>query len=199
MQTGEFFNQAWLDCARLRPDGDTGDERRITERTGTPGGRPVYDARCSEGRVLRGLRGRTGASIDEAIEGEFRIERHALVVVVDIGAVIALASLADEVFFPQFLEFMHNHRDLAGQIVFEFAQDAVLKAGAQGESNLAYLSSLGFALSMDHVQTLALDFAKLKTMGFEPDYRPIADWTGTVNKDIGRMREIATRAQIKVD
>jgi tripartite-type tricarboxylate transporter receptor subunit TctC len=40
---------------------------------------------------------------------------------------------------------------------------------------------------------------KLKTMGFEPDYRPIADWTGYVNKDIGRMREIATRAQIKVD
>ena len=40
---------------------------------------------------------------------------------------------------------------------------------------------------------------KLKTMGFEPDYHPIEDWTGTVNKDIGRMREIATRAQIKVD
>jgi hypothetical protein len=67
VQTGEFFNQAWLDCARLRPDGDVGDERRITERTGSPGGRPVYDAHCSDGRVLRGLRGRTGASIDEAI------------------------------------------------------------------------------------------------------------------------------------
>ena len=25
------------------------------------------------------------------------------------------------------------------------------------------------------------------------------DWTAYVNKDIGRMREIATRAQIKVD
>jgi cyclic-di-GMP phosphodiesterase TipF (flagellum assembly factor) len=29
-----------------------------------------------------------------------------------------------------------------------------------------YLSNLGFALSMDHVQTLALDFAKLKGLGF---------------------------------
>jgi hypothetical protein len=67
VQTGEFFNQVWLDCARLRPDGDVGDERRMSERTGSPGGRPVYDARCPEGRVLRGLRGRTGASIDEAI------------------------------------------------------------------------------------------------------------------------------------
>jgi tripartite-type tricarboxylate transporter receptor subunit TctC len=40
---------------------------------------------------------------------------------------------------------------------------------------------------------------KLKTMGFEPTYHPIDDWTGYVNKDIGRMREIAMRAQIKVD
>jgi len=67
VQTGEFFNQAWLDCARVRPDGSLGDELRMTGRTGSPGGRPVYDAICSEGRALRGLRGRTGASIDEAI------------------------------------------------------------------------------------------------------------------------------------
>ena len=39
----------------------------MTARTGTPGGRAVRDASCPEGRALRGLRGRTGASIDEAI------------------------------------------------------------------------------------------------------------------------------------
>jgi hypothetical protein len=39
----------------------------MSGRTGSPGGRPVYDAHCSDGRALRGLRGRTGASIDEAI------------------------------------------------------------------------------------------------------------------------------------
>ncbi len=66
VQTGEFFNQAWLDCARLRPDGDLGDDLRMTDRTGSPGGRPVYDAHCHGGRVLVGLRGRTGGSIDEA-------------------------------------------------------------------------------------------------------------------------------------
>jgi cyclic-di-GMP phosphodiesterase TipF (flagellum assembly factor) len=75
-------------------------------------------------------------------------------------------TLADAEFFPQFLEYMHHNRDLAGHIVFEFAQDAVIKAGQQGEANLAYLASLGFALSMDHVSALALDFAKLRTMGF---------------------------------
>jgi hypothetical protein len=66
VQTGEYYNQAWLDCAPLRPDGDLGDEVRMTGRTGSPGGRPVHDAYCARGRALRGLTGRTGASIDEA-------------------------------------------------------------------------------------------------------------------------------------
>lgn len=66
VQTGEFFNQAWLDCAPMRSDGSLGQERRMTSRTGSPGGRPVSDAYCSPGLALRGLRGRTGASIDEA-------------------------------------------------------------------------------------------------------------------------------------
>ena len=39
----------------------------MTGRTGSPGGRPVSDASCSNGLALRGLQGRTGASIDEAI------------------------------------------------------------------------------------------------------------------------------------
>jgi cyclic-di-GMP phosphodiesterase TipF (flagellum assembly factor) len=75
-------------------------------------------------------------------------------------------TLADAEFFPQFLEYMHHNRDLAPHIVFEFSQEAVLKAGPQGDSNLMYLSNLGFALSMDHVETLALDFVKLKGLGF---------------------------------
>ena len=66
VQTGEFYNEAWLDCAPLRPDGHLGDDVRITSRTGTSGGRPVHDAFCGRGRALRGLTGRTGASIDEA-------------------------------------------------------------------------------------------------------------------------------------
>ncbi|MBV9992334.1 MAG: EAL domain-containing protein [Alphaproteobacteria bacterium] len=75
-------------------------------------------------------------------------------------------TLTDAEFFPQFLEYMQANRDLAGQIIFEFGQDALAKAGAKGEENLAFLSSLGFALSMDHVTSLALDFARLKRIGF---------------------------------
>jgi len=75
-------------------------------------------------------------------------------------------TLADTEFFPQFLDYMQANRDLAGQIIFEFAQSAVLKAGAAGERNLRRLSEMGFALSMDHVETLALDFLRLKSLGF---------------------------------
>ena len=75
-------------------------------------------------------------------------------------------TLRDGEFFPQFLDYMNANKDLAGLIIFEFAQDAVLKAGPAGEKNLARLAEMGFALSMDHVQTLALDFVKLKGIGF---------------------------------
>ncbi len=75
-------------------------------------------------------------------------------------------TLSDAEFFPQFLDYMAANKDLAGLIIFEFAQEAVLKAGLAGEKNLARLAELGFALSMDHVETLALDFVKLKRIGF---------------------------------
>ena len=75
-------------------------------------------------------------------------------------------TLTDTEFFPQFLEYMHHNRDLAGRIVFEFAQDAVTKAGVRGEENLSYLANLGFSLSMDHSTTLDLDLMRLKTIGF---------------------------------
>ncbi len=75
-------------------------------------------------------------------------------------------TLRDTEFFPQFLEYMLHNRDLSGQIVFEFSQDSVHKAGRQGEANLKRLNEIGFALSMDNIQNLALDFGKLHGMGF---------------------------------
>jgi cyclic-di-GMP phosphodiesterase, flagellum assembly factor TipF len=87
----------------------------------------------------------------------------------DIGVFCNISgdTLTDAEFFPQFLDYMQHNRDLAGQIVFEFGQDALVKAGAKGEENLAFLANLGFALSMDHIETLALDFGRLKKMGFK--------------------------------
>ena len=75
-------------------------------------------------------------------------------------------TLTDKEFFPQFLDYMRVNKDLAGQIIFEFSQEAVIKAGLEGERNLTTLANMGFALSMDHVETLALDFLRLKAIGF---------------------------------
>jgi len=75
-------------------------------------------------------------------------------------------TLGDAEFFPQFVRYMQANQDLASQIIFEFDQNAVLRAGAVGEKNLARLAALGFSLSMDHVETLALDFQGLKALGF---------------------------------
>jgi len=79
---------------------------------------------------------------------------------------IAGDTLTDKEFFPQFLDYMRANKDLAGQIIFEFSQDAVIQAGLEGERNLTTLANMGFALSMDHVETLALDFLRLKAIGF---------------------------------
>jgi cyclic-di-GMP phosphodiesterase TipF (flagellum assembly factor) len=86
----------------------------------------------------------------------------------DIGVFCNISghTLTDSEFFPQFLEFMHHHRDLAGQIVFEFTQDSVMAAKDQEEANLRYLSGMGFQLSMDQVTTLGMDFTALHAMGF---------------------------------
>ena len=75
-------------------------------------------------------------------------------------------TLADREFFPQFLDYMRVNRDLAGHIIFEFAQSAVAKAGTEGEKNLTALATMGFALSMDHVDNLGIDFLRLKAIGF---------------------------------
>jgi cyclic-di-GMP phosphodiesterase TipF (flagellum assembly factor) len=79
---------------------------------------------------------------------------------------ISAHTLSDPEFFPQFLDFMHHHRDLAGQIIFEFTQDAVLAARAPEEANLRYLANLGFRLSMDQVTKLDVDLGRARRLGF---------------------------------
>lgn len=75
-------------------------------------------------------------------------------------------TLTDAEFFPQFLEFLRGNRDLAGNIVFEFAQDTVLQAGKAAETGFKSLQALGFRLSLDQVSTLDCNFPKLRAQGF---------------------------------
>ncbi len=75
---------------------------------------------------------------------------------------VSLASLADEVFFPQFLEFLQDNRDLHSALIFELGQAAFDARGATEARNMAKLADLGFRFSLDKVQTLDLDFADLQ-------------------------------------
>lgn len=74
---------------------------------------------------------------------------------------ISTASLADESFFPQFLELLAANRDLAGALIFEIGQAAFDQRGAVEARNMAKLADLGFRFSIDKVTNLDFDFHDL--------------------------------------
>jgi cyclic-di-GMP phosphodiesterase TipF (flagellum assembly factor) len=74
---------------------------------------------------------------------------------------ISLASLGDEQFFPQFLEFLSQNRDMARGLIFELGQAAFERRGATEARNMAKLADLGFRFSLDKVSDLDLDFQDL--------------------------------------
>ena len=75
---------------------------------------------------------------------------------------ISLESLGDETFFPQFLDFLGQNRDLSESLIFELGQAAFDARGATEARNMAKLADLGFRFSIDKVQTLDLDFSDLQ-------------------------------------
>ncbi|MDB5455616.1 MAG: diguanylate phosphodiesterase [Caulobacter sp.] len=74
---------------------------------------------------------------------------------------ISLASLADESFFPQFLEFLQANKDLAGALIFELGQDAFERRDTVAARHMARLAGLGFRFSLDKITNLDLDFQDL--------------------------------------
>jgi cyclic-di-GMP phosphodiesterase TipF (flagellum assembly factor) len=74
---------------------------------------------------------------------------------------ISMASIADEVFFPQFLELLTANRDLAGSLIFEIGQPSFNARGSVEARNMAKLADLGFRYSLDKVTDLDLDLQDL--------------------------------------
>jgi cyclic-di-GMP phosphodiesterase, flagellum assembly factor TipF len=74
---------------------------------------------------------------------------------------ISLASLADETFFPQFLEFLSENKDMRGWLIFELGKAAYDARGAVEARNMAKLADLGFQFSLDKVTDLFFDFQDL--------------------------------------
>jgi cyclic-di-GMP phosphodiesterase, flagellum assembly factor TipF len=74
---------------------------------------------------------------------------------------ISMSSLADEEFFPQFLELLTANKDLAGALIFEIGQAAFEGRGAIQARNMGKLTELGFRFSVDKVTSLDLDLQDL--------------------------------------
>ncbi len=74
---------------------------------------------------------------------------------------VSMASLADETFFPQFLDLLAANRDLAGSLIFELGQAAYDARGSIEARNMGKLADLGFRFSLDKVTDLDLDLQDL--------------------------------------
>ena len=74
---------------------------------------------------------------------------------------ISLASLSDETFFPQFLDFLSENKDLAGALIFELGQEAFESRGSVEARNMAKLADLGYRFSLDKVTDLQIDLNDL--------------------------------------
>ena len=74
---------------------------------------------------------------------------------------ISMASLADESFFPQFLDLLTANRDLSGALIFEIGQAAFDARGAVEARNMGKLADLGFRFSLDKITDLDLDLQDL--------------------------------------
>jgi cyclic-di-GMP phosphodiesterase TipF (flagellum assembly factor) len=74
---------------------------------------------------------------------------------------ISPASLGDEDFFPQFLDFLGQNRDLSGALIFELGQKAFQDRTSLQARHMGKLADLGFRFSIDKVIDVDLDFADL--------------------------------------
>ena len=75
------------------------------------------------------------------------------------------AALADENFFPQFLDFMRENRDLAGSVIFEIPQDAYENRTSIEARAMSKLVDLGFRFSIDRVTNTEIDLPDLERSG----------------------------------
>ncbi|MEJ0059956.1 MAG: EAL domain-containing protein [Terricaulis sp.] len=78
---------------------------------------------------------------------------------------ISAHALSDEYFFPQFLEFMRENRDLAGAVIFEIPQSAYDARTSIEARSMAKLIDLGFRFSLDKVSTIEIDLPDLERSG----------------------------------
>lgn len=78
---------------------------------------------------------------------------------------ISAACLDDAEFFPKFLRYMEENRDLAGAMIFELRADRFETRSRTMRDNMDQLVNLGFRFSVDHAAGLAIDLPRLQSAG----------------------------------
>jgi len=78
---------------------------------------------------------------------------------------VSIRSLADEDFFPGFLDFLRRNGDLAGALIFEMPRAAFESRSAIAARNMARLADYGFRFSLDQVSDLNIDLNELQRAG----------------------------------
>lgn len=79
---------------------------------------------------------------------------------------ISAHSLLDPEFFPEFISFMDQNRNLAESMYFEFSQSMIENCGVVEEEGLNALAEMGFRFSLDQVYDLDMDFQAVQQKGF---------------------------------
>jgi cyclic-di-GMP phosphodiesterase TipF (flagellum assembly factor) len=78
---------------------------------------------------------------------------------------ISPSALSDELFFPQFLDFMRENSDLAGSLIFELPQASFENRTSIEARAMAKLIDLGFRFSIDKVTDVGVDLPDLERSG----------------------------------
>ncbi len=110
---------------------------------------------------------------------------------------LSSTSLSDEVFFPQFLDFMCENRDLAGSLIFEIGQQAFTDRSAAEARAMARLVDIGFRFSVDKVGRLDIDLNEYERSGVRflkvEGKLLVASFLGGVRPFSNILREIEAR------
>jgi cyclic-di-GMP phosphodiesterase TipF (flagellum assembly factor) len=75
------------------------------------------------------------------------------------------SALSDDMFFPQFIDFMRENRDLAGSLIFEIPQAAYDNRTSVEARAMSKLVDLGFRFSIDKVTEAGVDLPDLERSG----------------------------------
>lgn len=160
-------------------------------------GRAYQAAECLEALDAAGLRAEFDAlMLLRSVQLVRKLESRAR----DAGFFLNLspAMLEKVETFNPLYEFLQRERERAGNIVLEFTEAGIRRLDRGGLYRLSRLAALGYAISVDGIDRLDLDFAGLAKAGvrfvkFDAGLLCDPDWVADAALDVNDLREACTR------